>query len=251
MLFDKIGKGGFGYVYLCYHKHRICAAKRGKTVEKEYRTLAKLKHKNIVHVFCMKNKSMIMEIYGYDVKTLLKQDPGLITEEYITGTFNQILSALEYCHSHLILHRDIKPGNFFTNFCNPSKVYLGDFGLAKKVSDEFSKECRAAGSLRYMSINVHRGIKYSYRDDLFSLIYSITFLCLGDLPWHLKNKDTVSKKEKHTHFLELKKKHSLSTINKIEYEKIRELMRPYYQYTQCLKFNDKLRYRYLKEVVKV
>jgi eukaryotic-like serine/threonine-protein kinase len=48
--------------------------------------------------------------------------------------FIDVLSAVAYAHSNLIVHRDIKPTNVFVR--NDAKVKLLDFGIAKVLADE-------------------------------------------------------------------------------------------------------------------
>ena len=49
------------------------------------------------------------------------------------------------------------------------------------------------GSLHYLSVNCHRRIELSRRDDLESLVYLLIHMCMGDLPW--KYKITCLRKE--------------------------------------------------------
>lgn len=44
----------------------------------------------------------------------------------------QLLSALHFLQAQMILHRDIKPNNIFMN---NNDVFLGDFGLLKKINN--------------------------------------------------------------------------------------------------------------------
>uniref|UniRef100_A0A8C9H7V4 mitogen-activated protein kinase n=1 Tax=Piliocolobus tephrosceles TaxID=591936 RepID=A0A8C9H7V4_9PRIM len=50
----------------------------------------------------------------------------------------QLLRALKYIHSGLLLHRDIKPSNILLN--SECHIKLGDFGLARSISNEINKK---------------------------------------------------------------------------------------------------------------
>jgi len=101
----------------------------------------------------------------------------------------QIIERIKYIHNKYLLHRDIKPDNFLFDLDKQTnKIYLIDFGLCKRYSYngkhiEQKNIRQIVGSPNFVSINVHKGIEPSRRDDLESGIYVIANMVLGDLDW--------------------------------------------------------------------
>lgn len=62
------------------------------------------------------------ELFDYLVKK------GRLTPKEARRFFRQIISALDFCHSHSICHRDLKPENLLLDEKNNIKV--ADFGMA-------------------------------------------------------------------------------------------------------------------------
>lgn len=95
-----------------------------------------------------------------------------------------LLSALEYLHSHQIVHRDLKPENigFLKN-----QVQIFDFGLAKSLEYEkrlhnsLYKLTGNTGSCRYMAPEVFKCEPYNESVDLYSF---------GVLLWQIMSTET-------------------------------------------------------------
>ena len=116
----------------------------------------------------------------------------------------QILRRLEMLHSNNLVHRDIKPENFLMGREKKDQdvVYMIDFGLSKlyKINNQIvenKKDKIPIGTIDYISLNVHRGMTPSRRDDLESVGYMLVYLLCGTLPWIKKTPscDNISEEE--------------------------------------------------------
>lgn len=79
---------------------------------------------------------------------------------------DQLIKRVEYIHSRRIIHRDMKPDNFaIGDGKNAHKVYVIDFGLAKKFMNSKNEHIAyregkgLTGTARYASVNTHLGIE--------------------------------------------------------------------------------------------
>ncbi|KAH9604353.1 hypothetical protein KSS87_007088 [Heliosperma pusillum] len=106
----------------------------------------------------------------------------------------EAISILEKVHSKGFVHGDVKPENFLLGqpgTADEKKLYLVDMGLASKWTDASSgqhvdydqRPDVFRGTIRYASVHAHLGRTGSRRDDLESLAYTLIFLIKGRLPW--------------------------------------------------------------------
>lgn len=54
----------------------------------------------------------------------------------LPAPLQQFISAVKYCHSHHVAHRDLKLDNTLLDNSNPPIVKLCDFGFAKQWGGE-------------------------------------------------------------------------------------------------------------------
>jgi len=126
---------------------------------------------------------------------------------------------LEHIHKHGFVHRDIKPENVLSSPTDPSKIFLIDFGISRRIKpapptryDPLKESKHIVGTLHWAGLNAHDGIGgcliFVYvrclgslkiidlgpRDDLESLAYIACFLLRGDLPWRNSDSDDESMK---------------------------------------------------------
>ena len=106
---------------------------------------------------------------------------GKIAETEARVFFQQIISAVDYCHRNQVTHRDLKPENILLDEFNLVKV--GDFGLANLMRDgEFFKT--SCGSPNYAAPEVLSGSLYCGAEvDVWSCGVVLYALLAGVLPF--------------------------------------------------------------------
>ena len=144
----KIGEGSYGIVIKCRHKEtgHLVAIKKfleseddpqiRKIALREVRMLKQLKHGNLVNlleVFRRKRKlHLVFEFIDRTVLDDLDCNPSGLSESMVKKIIWQVLKAVEFCHSHNIIHRDVKPENILVS--KAGVVKLCDFGFARSLA---------------------------------------------------------------------------------------------------------------------
>jgi len=71
------------------------------------------------------------------------------SEDHVLNWFTQICLALKHVHDRKILHRDLKSQNIFLT--KKGMIKLGDFGIARVLSETRSKAKTVVGTPYYLS----------------------------------------------------------------------------------------------------
>ncbi|XP_060090177.1 serine/threonine-protein kinase SIK1 isoform X2 [Heteronotia binoei] len=161
-----LGKGNFAVVKLA--RHRVTKTQVMETKDMLY----------IVTEFA-KNGEMFDHLTSH----------GHLSENEARKKFWQILSAVEYCHSHHIVHRDLKTENLLLDAS--MNIKLADFGFGNfyKSGEPLSTWC---GSPPYAAPEIFEGKEYEGPHlDIWSLGVVLYVLVCGSLPFDGPNLPTL------------------------------------------------------------
>jgi serine/threonine protein kinase len=146
-ILEQLGEGGMAIVYKAYDTRleRNVALKVLRTdqfvpaqlqmvlqrFEREAKSLAKLKHTNIVNILDFgEHEGMPFLVMEYLPGGTLKQKLGhVIPWEEAIHTLLPVAHGLSYAHQHGVIHRDVKPANILID--QNEVPILTDFGIAK------------------------------------------------------------------------------------------------------------------------
>jgi len=199
---ELIGRGGMGVVYRARQQQldRVVALKILPQVDalspdfvarftREARSLARLNHPNIVHVYDFGETNglyyIVMEfVDGKNLRELYESRK--LTAAEALAIVPRICDALQYAHEEGIVHRDIKPENILID--TRGRVKIADFGLAKLLRREpldltLTLSGMSLGTLRYMAPEqMEQPETVDHRADLYSLGVVIYEMLTGELP---------------------------------------------------------------------
>lgn len=210
-LVQQIGGGGFSTVFRAVNveEHRVAACKiiaiteqstdkERKTIEKEMRVHAALKHQNVLEflnavVVEPKHKHiyfpgiyMLLELAaGGDLFDKIAPDVG-VGDEVAHYYFNQLISGMDYIHSQGVCHRDLKPENLLLDIAGTLKI--SDFGLSAVFKLKESGKTRAlterCGSLPYIAPELNGDAPYQAEPiDVWGIGVILFTLIAGNTPW--------------------------------------------------------------------
>uniref|UniRef100_A0A4W5RX41 non-specific serine/threonine protein kinase n=1 Tax=Hucho hucho TaxID=62062 RepID=A0A4W5RX41_9TELE len=192
-----LGKGNFAVVKLARHKvtkTQVAIKIIDKTrldpsnLEKIYREVQIMKllnHPHIIKLYqVMETKDMLYIVTEYakngEMFDYLTSN-GRMSEDEARKKFWQILMAVDYCHRHHIVHRDLKTENLLLD--TNMNIKLADFGFGNfyNSGEPLSTWC---GSPPYAAPEVFEGKEYEGPQlDIWSLGVVLYVLVCGSLPF--------------------------------------------------------------------
>lgn len=205
----EIGHGGMGTVYLAerddeqYHQQvaikLINPGLGGEIIRRRFRNemqiLADLNHPNIARLFDGGETAggvpyLVMEYVDGTPINVYCDEHNLSTEQRLK-LFCTVCDAVQYAHQHLVIHRDIKPGNILVTGEGLPK--LVDFGIAKLLAHGTSTADAGATAMPFMtpeyaSPEQVRGASVTTATDVYSLGVVLYELLSGRLPYRFQSR---------------------------------------------------------------
>ena len=272
----QIGSGSFGVVLYGKHKNKsmevavkiINSDTSSETINKEICFTKKLEKINgfpkIYYTCIWDKKNVIVEsLLGPSIDKLFKYCGRIFPLKTVCLIGIEMVKRLESMHEKGILHRDLKPnnlawGNYNSSYNNINNynlkynnnkldintIYLIDFGLSCSYWEngdssrhyKIKNRLNFIGTLRYASLNSHKGIRQGRRDDLESMLYILIYFLKGKLPWQdIKVKE---KEERHKLIFQIKSKVTIESLCEDIPVEFSELLK----YVKSLQFEEKPNY---------
>jgi casein kinase 1 len=237
-----------------------------ETIKKEInfsKQLQKINGFPTIYYTCVYDKKNIIveSLLGPSLDKLFKYCGRQFPLKTVCLIGKEMVKRLENMHEKGILHRDLKPnnltwGNYNSSYNNISNnnsiinnkynkldintIFLIDFGLSCYYLEsgigskhyKIKNNLSFVGTLRYASLNSHKGIRQSRRDDLESMIYILIYFLKGKLPW--QDVKAKQKEERHKLITEIKSKVTVESLCENTPKEFAELL----TYVKNLEFEE-------------
>lgn len=193
-LLERVGQGGFGEVYRAWDSSlerevavKLLSAKPGgqsmdeafETIVREARSMARLRHPNIVTVYGVDRHGGRVGFWSDFVKgktlTELLRDQGHFGARETALIGIELCRALGAVHAAGLLHRDIKAGNVMREA--GGRILLLDFGLTQVPGHE-----PMGGTPAYMAPELFGGAPATIGTDVYALGVLLFHLLTGKYP---------------------------------------------------------------------
>jgi len=214
-ILDQIGKGAHGDVRRAISKHdgKIFAVKiiskaplddlAETRLRRELGILKLCKHEGLLELkdtYETADRLYIVTDYipGGTLFNWMKKRNFRIEETVAKQIVKDIASALQYLHSHGIIHRDIKLENVLVQRAPNGggggiQIKIIDFGLSCMLGPG-QNSIESVGTLKYASPEVLSTIPYRHSPDIWSLGVTAFILLAGKMPFYGKSDQEIASK---------------------------------------------------------
>ncbi|VVA16434.1 PREDICTED: CBL-interacting [Prunus dulcis] len=160
-------------------------------IKREISVMRLVRHPNIIHLYevmATKTKIYFVIEYAKGGELFNKVAKGKLKEDVARKYFQQLINALDFCHSRGVYHRDIKPENLLLD--ENDNLKISDFGLSalaesKRQDGLLHTTC---GTPAYVAPEVINRRGYDgVKADIWSCGVVLYVLLAGYLPFHDPN----------------------------------------------------------------
>ncbi|MDQ6662418.1 MAG: protein kinase, partial [Chloroflexota bacterium] len=189
-----LGSGGFADVYLGQHIHiekqaaikvlHVFDETESEKFRLEAQILAKLEHPHIVPILDFDIEQhmpfLVMKYLPYGTLRTYHPKGSVLPIEQVVAYIKQIAPALDYIHSHKLVHRDMKPENLLLDA--QQNILLSDFGISTPTHNTLANPGDVAGTATYMAPEQCQGKARAASDQYALAIIAYEWLC-GIVPF--------------------------------------------------------------------
>ncbi|AAG30961.1 serine/threonine kinase, putative [Arabidopsis thaliana] len=178
-------------------KEKVLKNKMIAQIKREISTMKLIKHPNVIRMFeVMASKTKIYFVLefvtGGELFDKISSN-GRLKEDEARKYFQQLINAVDYCHSRGVYHRDLKPENLLLDANGALKV--SDFGLSALPQQEDGLLHTTCGTPNYVAPEVINNKGYDgAKADLWSCGVILFVLMAGYLPFEDSNLTSLYKK---------------------------------------------------------
>ncbi|KAI3862824.1 hypothetical protein MKW98_008664 [Papaver atlanticum] len=180
-------------------KEKVLKHKMAEQIRREIATMKLIQHPNVVRLFeVMGSKTKIFIVLEFITGGELFDkivNHGRMIEDEARRYFQQLINAVDYCHSRGVYHRDLKPENLLLDVHGNLKI--SDFGLSaisQHVQDDGLLHT-TCGTPNYVAPEVLNDKGYDgAKADLWSCGVILFVLLSGYLPFDDSNLMNLYKK---------------------------------------------------------
>ncbi|CAN4113781.1 unnamed protein product [Withania somnifera] len=160
-------------------------------IKREISVMKLVRHPNIVHLYeVMATKSRIYFVMEYckGGELFNKVARGRLKEDVARKYFQQLINAVDFCHSRGVYHRDLKPENLLLD--DDENLKISDFGLSALVESKHQDGLlhTTCGTPAYVAPEVINRKGYDgAKADIWSCGVVLFVLLAGYLPFQDSN----------------------------------------------------------------
>eukprot|EP00043_Microstomoeca_roanoka_P008298 m.80019 g.80019 ORF g.80019 m.80019 type:complete len:218 (+) comp14188_c0_seq6:215-868(+) len=118
-------------------------------------------------MYTLSSIQLVLEFLDKDLKNYI-DSVGPLPGDLVRSYMHQILTGIEFCHTHRILHRDLKPQNLLID--RQGNIKLADFGLARAFGIPVRAYTHEVVTLWYRAPEILLGARqYACPVDIWSI----------------------------------------------------------------------------------